>query len=286
MVQKWIDLYGKEFTEDLLKSNNQVPDFIIRTNTLKTDRETLLDMLHKEGINAEPGRYVEEAVVLKNPSSISNLETFKKGYFQVQDESSMLAAKILDPREGETVIDVCSAPGGKATHIAQLMNNKGTVIARDVYQHKLNLIEQSCSRLGIDIIKTEIHDACELDENLIGKADRVLIDAPCSGLGIIRKKPDIKYSRTENELNEITGLQEKILKIASQYLKVGGVMIYSTCTIQPQENLDIVQDFLDKNPNLKLAGFRELMPPALDISSSEKDIFNYIRIYIRQMDFL
>ncbi len=283
MVQNWIELFGKEFTEELLKSNNQVPDFIIRTNTLKTDRQTLLDALHKEEINAEPGRYVEEAVILRNPSSISNLETFKKGYFQVQDESSMLAAKILDPREGETVIDVCSAPGGKATHMAQLMNNKGTVIARDIYQHKLNLIEQSCSRLGINIVKTEIHDACDFDETLIGKADRVLIDAPCSGLGIIRKKPDIKYSRTENELNEITGLQQKILKIASKYLKVGGYMIYSTCTIQPQENLEIVEDFLSKNPDFTLTGFQELMPQNLDIASSAE---GYIQLYpnINQTD--
>ncbi len=283
MVEKWIELYGTEFTEDLLKSNNQVPDFSVRTNTLKTDINSLLDMLHKEGISAEPGRYVEEAIILKNPSSISNLETFKKGYFQVQDESSMLAAKILDPKEGETVIDVCSAPGGKATHMAQLMNNKGNVIARDIYQHKLNLIEQSCSRLGIDIIKTEIHDACSLDETLIGKADRVLIDAPCSGLGIIRKKPDIKYSRTENELKEITGLQREILKNASKYLKVGGYMIYSTCTIQPQENLDIVQDFLSKNPDFVLTGFRELMPPALDIASSTE---GYIQLFpnINQTD--
>ncbi len=283
MVEKWIELFGTEFTEKLLKSNNQVPDFIIRTNTLKTDRNTLLDMLHKEGISAEPGRYVEEAVILKNPSSIANLEAFKKGYFQVQDESSMLAAKILDPREGETVIDVCSAPGGKATHMAQLMNNKGTVIARDIYQHKLNLIEQSCSRLGIDIIKTDIHDACSLDDTLVGKADRVLIDAPCSGLGIIRKKPDIKYSRTDNDLKEITVLQRDILKNASKYLKVGGYMIYSTCTIQPQENLEIVQDFLAENPDFTLTGFKELMPPTLDIASSAE---GYIQLFpnINQTD--
>ncbi|ACL75884.1 16S rRNA (cytosine(967)-C(5))-methyltransferase RsmB [Ruminiclostridium cellulolyticum] len=283
MVEKWIELYGTEFTEELLKSNNQVPDFIIRTNTLKTDRVTLLDMLHKEGISAEPGRYIEEAVILKSPSSITNLEVFKNGYFQVQDESSMLAAKILDPKEGETVIDVCSAPGGKATHMAQLMNNKGTIIARDVYQHKLKLIEQSCCRLGIDIIKTEIHDACCLDETFTGKADRVLIDAPCSGLGIIRKKPDIKYSRTEKELREITGLQREILKNSSKYLKPGGYLLYSTCTIQQEENLDIVSDFLEDNPDFRLTGFQELMPPTLDIASSAE---GYIQLFpnINQTD--
>ncbi|HEX2925957.1 MAG TPA: 16S rRNA (cytosine(967)-C(5))-methyltransferase RsmB [Ruminiclostridium sp.] len=283
MVEKWIGLFGAEFTEGLLKSNNQVPDFTVRTNTLKTDRHTLIDMLHKEEIEAENGRYIEEAVVLKSPSSISRLEAFKNGYFQVQDESSMLAAKILGPQEGDTVIDVCSAPGGKATHMAQLMKNKGTVIARDIYPHKLKLIEQSSSRLGINIIKTELFDACKLDQSMIGQADRVLIDAPCSGLGIIRKKPDIKYSRTEDELREIVRLQREILKNASKYLKPGGSMIYSTCTIQPEENMGIVSAFLAENEGFRLTGFEELMPEALDISSS-KD--GYIQLYpnINQTD--
>jgi ribosomal RNA small subunit methyltransferase RsmB/transcription antitermination factor NusB len=283
MVKKWIDLFGTEFTEGLLKSNNQVPDFTVRTNTLKTDRHTLIDMLHKEGIEAEKGKYIEEAVVLNNPSSILRMEAFKNGYFQVQDESSMLAAKILNPVEGETIIDVCSAPGGKSTHLAQLMNNKGTIIARDIYQHKLTLIEQSSARLGINIIKTEIYDACKLDESMTGKADRVLIDAPCSGLGIIRKKPDIKYSRTEKELGEITNLQREILQNTSKYLKVGGCMIYSTCTVQPEENLEIVKAFLADNPNFRLTGFEELMPDGLDIASS-KD--GYIQLYpnINQTD--
>jgi 16S rRNA (cytosine967-C5)-methyltransferase len=202
--------------------------------------------------------------------------TFKNGYFQVQDESSMLSARILDPRKNEVVIDVCSAPGGKATHLAQIMNNKGTVIARDIYPHKLKLIEESCERLGISIIRTEIFDAGKLDETMMGKADRVLVDAPCSGLGIIRKKPDIKYSRKESELSEIIGLQLEILKNASQYLKVGGCLIYSTCTIQPDENLEIVKAFIEENQGFKLTGFRELMPEGLDIKSAEE---GYIQLF-------
>jgi 16S rRNA (cytosine967-C5)-methyltransferase len=276
LVEKWMAQFGVKFTEELLQSNNEVPEFTIRTNTLKTDRDTLIDMLHKEGIEAEKGRYLDEAVVLKNPSSISRMEAFKNGYFQVQDESSMLSAKILDPREGELVIDVCSAPGGKATHLAQLMKNKGSIIARDIYPHKLKLIEESCGRLGINILRTEIFDACKLDEAMVGKADRVLVDAPCSGLGIIRKKPDIKYTRNENELSEIIGLQREILKNASKYLKVGGCMIYSTCTVQHEENLDNVKAFIEENQGFRMIGFETLMPDTLEAKSAEE---GYIQLF-------
>ena len=276
MVEKWISLFGIEFTEALLKSNNEVPDFTIRVNTIKTVRNELVEALHKEGIKTRKWKYVEEAVVLENPSSITRLKAFKNGLFQVQDESSMLASRVLDPQEGELVIDVCSAPGGKTTHMAQLMNNKGTIIARDVHPHKLKLIENTAARLGIDIIKTEIFDACQLDENLIGKADRVLVDAPCSGLGIIRRKPDIKYSKNLSEIDEIVNLQRKILSNAAQYIKVGGCLVYSTCTISPEENFENVSAFLEENNQFKLIGFEELLPENLKINSSSE---GYIQLY-------
>jgi len=283
MVEKWILLFGAQFTEALLKSNNEVPDFTIRINTLKTSRNELVEGLHKKGIKTQTGKYIKEAVVLVNPSSITRLEAFKNGLFQVQDESSMLASIVLDPKEGELIIDICSAPGGKASHIAQLMNNKGTIVARDIHPHKLKLIENTAARLGIDIIKTEMFDACQLDEKMLGKADKVLVDAPCSGLGIIRKKPDIKYSNTLNELDELISLQRKILYNAAQYLKVGGCLIYSTCTLHPEENLDNVLAFLSENNQFKLIGFEELLPKNLNINSSRE---GYIQIYpnINQTD--
>lgn len=276
LVDKWIKLFGNKFTEELLKSNNVVPDFTIRTNTLKMTRDKLIESLNKEGIKAKAGKYLDEAIVLENPSSISRLETFRNGYFQVQDESSMLCAKVLGPKEGELVIDVCSAPGGKATHMAQLMNNKGTIIARDVHPHKLKLIENAVIRLGIDIIKTEVFDALNIDEKLVDKADKVLVDAPCSGLGIIRKKPDIKNSKTISELTEIVSLQREILYKASQYVKIGGCLVYSTCTIQPEENIDIVNEFLEQNKGYKLIGFEKLLPEKLQIDTSKE---GYIQLY-------
>ncbi|PYG87383.1 NusB antitermination factor [Ruminiclostridium sufflavum DSM 19573] len=283
MAEKWISLYGPEFTETLLKSNNEKPDFTIRVNTLKTSRNQLVEELHKEGVKTKEGRYGQEAIILENPSSIAKLNAFKDGLFQVQDESSMLVSRILAPEERELVIDVCSAPGGKSTHLAQLMNNTGTVIARDIHPHKLKLVEKAAARLGTDIIKTELFDACLLDEKMIGKADRVLVDAPCSGLGIIRKKPDIKYSKGSGRADELVRLQRKILSNASKYVKEGGCLVYSTCTIQPEENLENITAFLEENKAFRLIGFEELMPQSLKINTSRE---GYIQLYpnINQTD--
>lgn len=283
LVEKWLILYGAEFTEELLKSNNEVPGFSIRVNTLKITRDGLIEALHKENCEAVKGNYLEEAVILKNPSDITKLDAFKKGYFTVQDESSMLSSKILAPEEGQLVIDVCSAPGGKATHLAQLMGNKGTVLARDIHPHKLKLIAETAARMEIGIIKTELFDASKPDENLIEKADRVLVDAPCTGLGIIRKKPDIKYSEHISRLEEIVDLQRRILKNAAMYVKPGGYLVYSTCTLQPEENLENVKAFLSENPDFELTGFENILPDGLKNGTSDE---GYIQLFpnINQTD--
>lgn len=252
MVRKFLDLYGEEFTESLLKSNNEIPDFTVRVNTLKICRDELIKALNQEGMKAVYGKYVEEAVIIENPRPLSEMEAFKKGYLQVQDESSMIVAKILDPSPGEYIVDVCSAPGGKATHIAQIMKNQGTVIARDIHEHKIKLISDSAERLGISIIKAELFDAREIDSRLIEKADRVLVDAPCTGLGIIRRKPDIKWAKNIVDTKEITRLQEEILKASSKYVKPGGVLVYSTCTILPEENEHIISKFVDSDSSFQL----------------------------------
>ncbi len=276
LVERWLKLFGAQFTEELLQSNNQIPDFNVRVNTLITSRADLIEKLKAEDCQAREGRYLSDALILENPSSITRLEAFRKGLFTVQDESSMLSSVVLEPLEGQLAVDVCSAPGGKATHLAQLMKNKGTVLARDIHQHKLGLIESTAARLGIDIIKTELFDAAKLDENLIGKADRVLVDAPCTGLGIIRKKPDIKYSRNLSEQREIVKLQRSILSKAAKYVKPGGCLVYSTCTIQPEENIDNVKAFLQENPEYRLIGFDKLIPDKLKAETAKE---GYIQLY-------
>lgn len=270
MVERFLKLFGQELTESLLISNNALPEFTIRTNTLKTTREKLIEALARENVQAEPGHFYKDALIIKNPSSISKLVTFKEGLFQVQDESSMLAAAALDPKPGELVLDACSAPGGKATHIAQLMGNEGTILARDIHGHKIELINQSASRLGIEIIKTAIHDALVPDTELEGKADRVLLDAPCTGLGIIRRKPDIKWTRKSADLYEITSLQKKMIIAAGRSVKAGGVLVYSTCTILPEENTDIVKGFLDSNSDFEMDDLSYFIPEPLKSRIKEK----------------
>lgn len=275
LVEKWISDFGFDFTEDLLKSNNEVPDFTVRVNTLKTSKEDLMADLAKNGIQAVEGKAVKEAIILENPGSFLNLSSYKLGHFQVQDESSMLSAIILDPKPGELVIDVCSAPGGKATHMAQIMKNKGQIIARDVHEHKIDIINEAAKRLGISIIKAEVYDAVSVDERLLEKADRVLVDAPCTGYGIIRKKPDIKWARTLTDIKEITDIQFKILCAASKYVKPGGSIVYSTCTIEKEENRDLVERFLAYNNDFEFEEFDQLLPEVLKEHSGK----GYIELY-------
>lgn len=263
LVEEWLGNFGLKFTESLLEANNGIPDFTIRANTLRISREELIEDFKKVGIEALKGKHIDEAIVLKSPSSITRLEAFKKGYFQVQDESSMLVSKVLDPKPGDLVIDVCSAPGGKSTHMAQLMNNKGTVIARDIHQHKLKIINDTSKRLGFDIIKAEIFDATKTDEKYIGKADRVLVDAPCSGYGIIRRKPDLKWARDIKDKKEIVDLQFEILNAASKYLKPLGMLVYSTCTIEKEENEELVRAFLKLNSDFELVDISSFIPKDL-----------------------
>ena len=252
LVALWRTQYGLEFTKDLLKANNSVPPFTIRNNTLKIDSTDLISILEAEGYETEPGKYSKDCIIIKNPRSMTRLSAYTDGLFTIQDEASMLVTEVLNAQKDSLILDVCSAPGGKATHIAQWIGDKGTIIARDIYPHKLKLIEELSLRLGIKSIKSEIWDAKEPDDKLKYKVDYCLVDAPCSGLGLIRRKPDIKWTRTSEELIELSRLQTIILKTASNYIKPGGTLVYSTCTINRQENLDVITNFLRESTDFRL----------------------------------
>ncbi|NLY43579.1 MAG: 16S rRNA (cytosine(967)-C(5))-methyltransferase RsmB [Clostridiaceae bacterium] len=260
MIRRWIDEYGFDFTESLCSANNKVPDLCVRTNTLKCNRDTLAQYLHEENVVAVKGKYCEEALILNEVGNISSLSAFKQGLFQVQDESSMLVSRVLDPEPENFVMDVCCAPGGKITHIGQLMHNKGQVLGWDVHPHKISLVEAAVKRLGLENISVFTHDATVLKEEFIGKADRVLVDAPCSGLGIIRRKPDIKWNKVQEELKELTEVQKRILKVSSEYVKPGGYLVYSTCTIQHEENYDVVEEFVKNNPRFVPVNIERYFP--------------------------
>ncbi|NSW90823.1 MAG: 16S rRNA (cytosine(967)-C(5))-methyltransferase RsmB [Firmicutes bacterium] len=278
MVKYWINLFGEDFTESLLESNNKNPDFTVRVNTIKITKHEFMRKMNEEGIAYLKGRYIDNAFIINNPTAITGSELFRAGYFQVQDEASMLVSQVLDPAPGELVMDVCAAPGGKSTHIAEIMENKGLVISRDIHEHRIKLINEAATRLGVNIIKAELHDATLLDPAYIMKAHRVLVDAPCTGLGIIRRKPEIKWSRALEDKKEIKGLQLKILKTSAEYVKPGGVLVYSTCTIGSDENIEVVREFLESNTNseFQMMEFDKLLPSGL---SRETAKVGYVQLF-------
>ena len=272
IVEKWIKDFGQEFTEDLLDANAEKPNLYIRTNTLKISRDELIGKLAKEGIKCTKVNGIDEAIMVQNLKNIEGNELFKLGYFTIQDISSMLVGKIANPEKGSKVLDICSAPGGKTTHVATIMENTGQVIARDVFDHKLKLIKSTVNRLGLTNVSIENRDALKLDDNSIDKFDYVLADVPCSGLGIIKRKPEIKF-KEKSELSGLPDIQSKILNNASKYVKENGTLIYSTCTIHDEENIDVVEQFLKENKNFELVPIENIN---IDLDNQEK---GYIKIY-------
>lgn len=252
MINLFIEQYGEKQAIEILKGLNERPALTVRVNALKGDYEDTLEKLFQEGYDVEESDVCPEGIIIKKGSSIEKNKLFREGFITVQDESAMLTAPLMDIEKGSKVMDLCSAPGGKTTHMAEIMDNEGEILAFDIHEHKIKLIEQNAKRLGIDIIKASIKDAEEYDETYKEWADAVLADVPCSGLGIIRKKPEIKWNKNERELNELTRIQYTILQNAAGYVKSGGEIIYSTCTLNKKENEDIVNSFIKENPEFKI----------------------------------
>lgn len=279
MIRNWMIHFGKDFTKELLEANGQRPSIYLRTNTLKITRDELIEKLEQQNVKASKVNVVDEAIKVENLKDIENNILYKEGLFSIQDISSMLVGKVMNPKEKSLVLDVCSAPGGKTTHIATLMKNTGQVVSRDIYEHKLKLIKASSKRLNLTNVDVQEFDGLSLDKDSIGKFDYVLADVPCSGLGIIRRKPEIKYKEKE-EFRDLPPIQKKILENASKYVKKGGTLIYSTCTIQDNENIDVINEFLQKNKNFELAPIDEVK---VDLDNQEK---GYMKIYpnVHEMD--
>ena len=245
LCEKWVNGFGYDFTENMLMAFSEPPKLTIRANTLKTTPDELLNLLVEKGIKAK----ITDNYLTANGFDIAHDELYINGFYTVQDAAAMAASRVLSPNAGETVIDMCAAPGGKTTHMAEIMENKGKIYAFDVHEHKIDLIKKNAARLGIEIIDARIGDGCEFDVQYAEYADKILCDVPCSGLGIIRRKPEIKYARENTE--ELPLIQRKILNNAAKYLKKGGEMVYSTCTIEKEENEHVTGGFLKYNPNFE-----------------------------------
>lgn len=272
LVERWIGEYGISGAEAFCRANNMVPPNSIRTNTLKTDRNKLQSILAEEGIEAIPGALAPETLVIDGFKSVGSIGAHKTGLFMVQDESSTLVGHAVSPVEGSTVIDACSAPGGKSTHLAQLMNNQGRVISADIHPHKMELIQENAARLGINIIETIVLDASELDRQYKDMADYVLVDAPCSGLGVLRRRPEIRWRKEKKQIQALSGLQGKILDSAALCVKAGGTLVYSTCTVTKEENQDIIEQFLKKHPEFSMESLNPYLPEKLKDSPGAKSL--------------
>lgn len=241
-----------EEVEEICKNLNLNSAISIRINKTKIDREDLKEKLNKKQISYKETK-LEDFLILNKVKNIENLTEFKEGLFTVQDESAGLTALVLNPKENEMVLDACSAPGGKTTYMSEIMKNTGIIEAWDIYDHRIKLTLDNAKRLGLTNIKTSKKDASIYDESYKEKFDKILLDVPCLGIGVIKRKPDIKWQRKPDDVQEIAKLQYKILNTCSKYLKQGGELVYSTCSILKKENEDIIERFLKENNNFEIS---------------------------------
>ena len=261
LFEIWQKRFGQEPSSQLAKWNNIPPKTFARANTMKTDAGKLIETWRAEGVEYDFVRrdFLSEntAFELKSHPPLASLESFRNGWFYVQDPGTLLAPLELAPKAGETILDLCAAPGGKTAFIAQLMDNTGRIVACDVSEERLQLIRENCQRLGITCVETLPNSKLAA---LNVKFDKVLIDAPCSNTGVLRRRVDLRWRVTADEIARLQKAQLDLLHFAADQLKPGGVLVYSTCSLEPEENTDVIREFISSHPNFKMERQRELLP--------------------------
>ena len=260
MVKRYLKRFGREEVEKLLTFNNEKPFLTLKVNNLKVEQDEFKELLKSVNLDYCQGKYLPEFFILKNLSNITSWEYFGKGYFSIQDESAGFACGLLDVEPGMRVLDLCAAPGGKSAYLAGLMHNEGEIIAIDRYESRLKILRKNMERLGITCVKTVETDTFDFTD---GKFDRVLTDVSCSGSGTLRKKPDIKWKHDLLDLRRMSELQYKLLEKASTLVNDGGYIVYSTCSIEPEENFGIVGKFLENHNEFKLGDISNRFPQEL-----------------------
>lgn len=261
-IPDWLDELGeKELGSELwskeIRALNQQADVILRVNTLKITKEKLHDILLDESFDTEPVKGYPDALKLKERAGVFKTEAFRNGLFEVQDASSQLVAEFLEAEPGMRVVDACAGAGGKTLHLASLMENKGQIISLDIYQNKLNELKRRAKRNGAHNVETRLIDSTKVIKKLHNKVDRVLIDAPCSGLGVLRRNPDAKWKLQPEFLNELKITQSQLLKDYSKMVKPEGKMVYATCSILPSENQKQVEFFLNSEDGKEFSLLKE-----------------------------
>jgi 16S rRNA (cytosine967-C5)-methyltransferase len=257
LVKRYVERFSKEETESLLAANNEKPYLTLRFNSQRVKPEEFKELLDSVHLKYSAGSYLPEFFKLQNLTNITAWEYFAKGYFNIQDESAGLACRLMAVREGMRVLDLCAAPGGKTAYLAALMHSTGEIVALDRFESRLKLLLNNMTRLGITNVKTIETDALEFNDEPF---DRVLADVPCTGTGTLSKKPDIKWKKDLFDLRSILKTQQKLLSKAAQLVKPGGIVVYSTCSIEPEENFNVVKKFLEENPNFKLESAQDKFP--------------------------
>lgn len=254
LTEQYLKQFGVKQTRLLLEADNQPAPTVLRINTLQSDREQVWQELEEQGVKVQAHETIPNCLLVSGTGNLKRLSVFAEGRVTVQDGASQMSVYALDPKPGMQVLDCCAAPGGKSFFIAERMQNTGTVVSCDVYDHKLDKIQEGAQRLGLNCIQTQLQDAAVFRPEWEERFDAVLCDVPCSGMGIIRKKPEIRY-KAEESLRELPNMQLDIVNNASQYVKVGGTLVYSTCTLLQQENEGVVQSFLHHHPAFELVHF-------------------------------
>jgi 16S rRNA (cytosine967-C5)-methyltransferase len=260
MIRRWMSRYGFEGTERLCESNNSVAQLSVRVNLLKVTRDDLMKELEQEGVASSPGKYSGSSLSIAARGSIASLRAYKEGLFQVQDESATIVSELLGPESGEMIVDLCSGPGGKATNIAELMTDQGAIIAVDIRPSRLKLVLDNAKRLGLNILFGVVADGRTFQAR---GADRVIVDAPCSGLGVLRRRADLRWRMTEKEIENLSGLQLALLLNIADSVRSGGVLVYSTCTIEAEENELVVTRFLELRDDFLLQSAEEFVDSRL-----------------------
>jgi len=255
LVERWIAGFGLEETQALCRADNEIPPLALRVNTLKASRDEMLERLARAGLEVRASVWSPDGIILdRTPASMRQMPEIAEGLLFVQDEASQLVSRLLAPRRGERVLDLCAGTGGKTTHLAALMENGGGIVAADIRQAKLDALQSTAGRWGISIVRTARIDATDpTGTAALGRFDRVLVDAPCSGLGTLRRNPEIRWHLTEQKLEGFAPLQGRILANAAACVKPGGVLLYSTCSVMFEENDGVVAAFLQTHPDFSPA---------------------------------
>ncbi|MCM3256559.1 16S rRNA (cytosine(967)-C(5))-methyltransferase RsmB [Paenibacillus lautus] len=254
LVERWISQYGTEATEAICAANNEPPAVSVRVNTTMISRDDMLELMGSHGLDASPSSVSPYGIVVKGAGNMALTDWYRDGMISIQDESSMLVAEAVQPEPGMRILDCCAAPGGKSAHMGELMKDEGSIVANDIHAHKGKLISDQASRLGLDSISIVTGDALDLADRFEPASfDRILLDAPCSGLGVIRRKPDLKWGKSQEDIHEIAALQLRLLESVSTLLRPGGILVYSTCTIEPMENEGVVSAFLEGHSEFAIA---------------------------------